>query len=324
MKACVLGYGSIGKRHASNLSLLGHEVAFLRTGKGTLEMAEEGHNWLEFFRPRDCLNWKPDFLIVCTPTSLHIEGAKFGLQNGMHVYVEKPLAGTPSEIQELVLLAQQNELVLRVGYQMRFHELVKRARELTSGSSNLGELQGFSLKWLSDVRRWHPWEDLANSYVMRPELGGGAINTLSHEIDLVEFLFGAVESVDANLVYKDSQNVEVGVDALVQTKGGLSGVVQLRMDTDYRHRNITLFFSNSLVEIDIENGRILSLGLVENFGNGQILNDASYLTSLQAFIDDVKSERWTEDKDHQIWATELLLLNFRVAGQQRRRIFLAD
>lgn len=324
MKACVLGYGSIGRRHALNLSLLGHEVGFLRSGKSKMETSIQEHGWLEFFSPDDCLSWGPEFLVVCTPTSLHLKGVNFGIRHGLHVYVEKPIACTPSEIEELVFIAQQNDLVLRAGYQMRFHELVKRAKRLTSGSSDHGALQGFSFEWFSNVRHWHPWEDVSSSYVTRPELGGGAINTLSHEIDLIQFLFGAVDSLDANLIYGEFEAIEIGMDALIQTKSGVSGVVQLRMDTEYRHRMVSLAFTESLVEIDLERGQIISSGFVEKVGDAQSLHEAAYLSSLQSFIADIEGERWEEGKAEEIVATELMLSDLRLSGLQKSKIQLSS
>ena len=116
MRGCILGFGSIGLRHAQNLSALGHEVSFLRSGKSNLSLSGEQKIWPEFFREEDCLSWKPDFLIVATPTSLHFTGTLFGLVNGLHVYVEKPMATTSKNLSRLIHEAVSRGLLLQMGY----------------------------------------------------------------------------------------------------------------------------------------------------------------------------------------------------------------
>ncbi len=65
LKALVVGYGSIGKRHADNLQKLGVDVLFLRRA-GTKSLPA-GH----FANLAKALELKPDFAVIANPTSLH-------------------------------------------------------------------------------------------------------------------------------------------------------------------------------------------------------------------------------------------------------------
>jgi len=61
-------------------------------------------------------NPKIDAVVISTPTSTHFELAKMALQNGKHVFVEKPLATTVDECETLVKLAVSLNRVLFVGH----------------------------------------------------------------------------------------------------------------------------------------------------------------------------------------------------------------
>src|ERR1044071_6136069 len=57
-----------------------------------------------------------DAVVIATPTRFHYEMAKAALSVGKHVFIEKPIARTEAEAQELVELADRLGLVLMVGH----------------------------------------------------------------------------------------------------------------------------------------------------------------------------------------------------------------
>ena len=59
--------------------------------------------------------------ISATPESLHFPMAKEFLQAGKHVFLEKPIAATLEEADELIRLAKQRELKFTIGYSQRFN-----------------------------------------------------------------------------------------------------------------------------------------------------------------------------------------------------------
>jgi predicted dehydrogenase len=63
---------------------------------------------------------KIDAAVVAVPTDLHHEVARACLERGVHVLVEKPLAATLAEADDLVDLAAKNNLVLQVGHVQRY------------------------------------------------------------------------------------------------------------------------------------------------------------------------------------------------------------
>ncbi len=319
MKVCIAGYGSIGKTHADNLFSLGHEVAFLRTGLANAQRPATEGSFPEFYDKRELLGWEPQCLVVCTPTALHQEGIRFGIENGLHVYVEKPIGGSINETTELVKLARRNNLVLRVGYQMRFHPLTHVAKDFLVRAESLGGLQGFSMSWLSNVRTWHPWENVEDSYAVRSELGGGAINTLSHEFDLAIFLFGEIDWVDAVSTFGAFPGVEVGVDVLLKPIAGPPGTIQLRIDTSYRQRVLTLMFQESLVQLDFETNEIRHSGEVIHQPTTVSLHNQAYLASITDFIECAIRRDVDSTLERSIMETEIFLSSIRLASRNGQR-----
>ncbi len=74
-----------------------------------------------------------DAASVCTPTSLHYAAASALLWAGVHVLVEKPIAPTLAEADELIALASEKECVLAVGHLERFNPAVAALGPLLRG-----------------------------------------------------------------------------------------------------------------------------------------------------------------------------------------------
>ncbi|MDR1875137.1 MAG: Gfo/Idh/MocA family oxidoreductase [Synergistaceae bacterium] len=68
---------------------------------------------------------QPDALSIVVPTSLHYAIAKEALEKGIHVLIEKPVTTRPSEAEDLLRLADRNNLVLQVGHIERFNGAVR-------------------------------------------------------------------------------------------------------------------------------------------------------------------------------------------------------
>lgn len=68
-------------------------------------------------------------IIVCTPHVLHYEHVMAGLKRGLHVFVEKPMALSISQAEEIRDTAEKEGLILAVGYQRHFQPEYFYARE---------------------------------------------------------------------------------------------------------------------------------------------------------------------------------------------------
>src|SRR5580658_2337786 len=80
-----------------------------------------------------------DAVAVITPDWTHYELAKLALENGKHVFIEKPFTSTSDQAQELIELAARKKLTIMVDHTFLFTGAVRKIRELTE-SGTLGDL----------------------------------------------------------------------------------------------------------------------------------------------------------------------------------------
>jgi predicted dehydrogenase len=80
-----------------------------------------------------------DAVIIATPTSTHHAIAREALENGVHVFVEKPLASSTSECEELIQLAESKDLKLFVGHIFLYSAPVAKLRNMVA-TDELGEI----------------------------------------------------------------------------------------------------------------------------------------------------------------------------------------
>jgi predicted dehydrogenase len=89
-----------------------------------------------------------DAIVIATPVRLHYQMAKQALNVGKHVFIEKPMARTEAEAEELVTLANRQGLVLMVGHTFLFSPAVRRMKEIID-AGDIGEVQYISARRLN-------------------------------------------------------------------------------------------------------------------------------------------------------------------------------
>jgi predicted dehydrogenase len=130
VRIAVIGSGHLGRFHAQkfaqieNCSLIG--VCDVDPAKAKAVADEvKSQPWSDYKELKD----KVDAVMIATPTTNHYEVAKFFLQNGVHVQVEKPLTESVVEGEELCRLAREKKLILQVGHVERFNPALVAAKD---------------------------------------------------------------------------------------------------------------------------------------------------------------------------------------------------
>ncbi len=80
-----------------------------------------------------------DAIVIATPTITHYALAKQAIENGLHTFVEKPLAVSPAHCEELIALAKEKKVVLFVGHVFLYSAAVFKLKDLIE-SGDLGNL----------------------------------------------------------------------------------------------------------------------------------------------------------------------------------------
>lgn len=89
-----------------------------------------------------------DAIFIATPVRFHYEMAKASLEAGKHTFIEKPMARTAAEAEELAFFAELKGLVLMVGHTFLFSPAVRRMKEVID-SGEIGEVQYIAARRLN-------------------------------------------------------------------------------------------------------------------------------------------------------------------------------
>jgi predicted dehydrogenase len=134
-----------------------------------------------------------DLAVIASPNRMHVAHATAALRAGLHVVVDKPIAGTAAEARELAAFAEQRGLVLSVFQNRRWDGDFRTVQSLIAAGT-LGDVWRFE----SRFERWRPepkggWRESGD-----PEDIGGLLYDLgSHLVDQALVLFGPVVRVYA-------------------------------------------------------------------------------------------------------------------------------
>jgi len=182
-KALIIGYGSIGQRHAEVLSEMGLDLAVIS------QHAQEISFPLFTSLQKALSLFKPDYVVVANRTSEHIETLNRldSLDFKGICLVEKPLSTNPLPTN------WAPSFQIKVGYVLRFHPLIQKAMQILKGKRLLS-IHSYVGQYLPN---WRPNTDYRTCYSAIKEQGGGALRDLSHELDYISLLAGAWEKVSA-------------------------------------------------------------------------------------------------------------------------------
>lgn len=138
----VLGYGAWGRNLVRVFHELGALAAICDTDPARAALARQEHPEVTFLAdpPAALADPRVEAVVVATPASTHHRVARAALAAGKHVFVEKPLALTTADGEDLVELAEREGRVLMVGHVLQYHPAVVRLRELI-GAGELGRVQ---------------------------------------------------------------------------------------------------------------------------------------------------------------------------------------
>jgi len=175
MKVLIIGFGSIGKRHADNARALGHQVASWDIKTCHTSLDKYVH----------LMSQAPTHAVICTYVDSHFDYARKCLQYGMHVLVEKPLCETAHNGEVLATIAQTMGKRVVVGYQMRFLPAIQ---QLKTKIDDKGLPIHGSIVYSYDIHKWRrPGQP---SYTQR----AGVLREVSHEFDYLLYVFSNYRS----------------------------------------------------------------------------------------------------------------------------------
>lgn len=202
IKFAVVGFGHIGRRHATIINeFSGAELAAIVDVDSKAKDHDLYPKNIPFFDNIEGLiqsDLQFDVLTIATPNGLHAEMANKGLEAHKHVVIEKPMGLSKLECENVVFKALQVSKQVFVVKQNRYSPPSKWLKEVVS-SGTVGEIYNVQVNcyWNRDDRYYKKggWKGLL-------QLDGGTLYTqFSHFIDIMYWVFGDIKNI--NSIFKD-------------------------------------------------------------------------------------------------------------------------
>jgi predicted dehydrogenase len=263
----ITGAGSIGQRHQRLLQELGHEVIVI----------SESSKSAKYKSLSDALTQEDfQYVVLASQTSQHFADLSVLIEKSFvgSVLVEKPIFDRSEK------LKPNRFKLLAVGYNLRFHPAIIWLKETLP---QLGAISSANLYVGQYLPTWRPDSDYRNSSSAKIDSGGGALRDLSHELDLVQYIFGDWNRLTA--IGGKFSDLEIETDdtfsILMQTDRCSAVSVQMNYSDRLRQRLITVNGNNGTIQIDLVRN---SATFNNNQKSFNVQPDSTYVSQHNAVI----------------------------------------
>lgn len=237
--AAIIGFGSIGQRHANNLLKLGKRVIVYDPLQQPLQKAREaGYAVISSFE--DLLSLS-NAVVICSPPVLHIPHAVAALSLGKATFIEKPLSANVNGIKQLFLIAKSKHTSFFVGCNLRFTQGLQKVKKLLEKNA-IGRVVSTEINFGYYLPLWRPGTDYRKNYAASRKAGGGIMLDAIHEIDYAIWLFGFPEEIFA--VYGKKSDLEIETEDYAEIFGNFGSNARstpVHIHLDYLNKKYTRY-----------------------------------------------------------------------------------
>ncbi len=205
----VIGLGSISARHRKNIRRLLPDskiIALSASGREVNENITDCDHLAQSIA--ELIEIAPDFVIVASPASFHVQHALPLIEHNIPVLIEKPVS---TSIDDAVLLqeaASSGQSSVAVAYCLRYLPSAQIILEQLQ-HKKIGKLYNVDANVGQFLPQWRVDKDYRQSVSVSRELGGGALFELSHEVDYLQWLLGDMSVNFAHLRSSPELNLTV-------------------------------------------------------------------------------------------------------------------
>ncbi|HHV96365.1 MAG TPA: Gfo/Idh/MocA family oxidoreductase [Clostridiaceae bacterium] len=227
LKFGIIGCGLISNWHADAILRIADAelVAATDVSEKSRKAFSEKYNVKVYDTVEELLADNVDVVSICTPSGLHAPLAIQAINAGKHVIIEKPMAITLEQADEIIEAAEKNDVKVSVISQLRFSNAVQRVKRAIN-ENLLGKLVSGDV-YMKFYRSQEYYDQSGWRGTWKMDGGGALMNQGIHGIDLLCYLMGPVKYVHGftrTLV----RNIEVEdtASAILEYENGALGVIQ--------------------------------------------------------------------------------------------------
>ncbi|AKQ33377.1 Gfo/Idh/MocA family protein [Candidatus Coxiella mudrowiae] len=238
IRTAVIGVGYLGKYHAEKYADLPHSelVAVCDIDP------ERCHSKANELNVKSVINYQSllglvDAVSIAVPTPLHHRVGRFFLDNRVHVLLEKPIATSLEEADDLISAAQKNKVILQIGHLERFNSAVKAVESQISNPRFIESLRlaPFKLRG-SDVNV--------------------VLDLMIHDIDIIQSIVKAdIQNISASGASVLSPYIDIANARIEFSNGCMANVTASRVNLKTK-RKLRIFQHDNYIAIDLDHKKI--------------------------------------------------------------------
>lgn len=222
-----------------------------------------------------------DAIYLPLPPALHHQWAKLALEKGKHCLVEKPFTTQLYETEELISIAQKNNLAVHEDYMFIYHNQIKAINDIIA-NGDIGKVRhyriqfGFPHRTIGDFR-------------YNKALGGGALlDCGGYTIKYASFLLGpTTRIISASSYFEKKEEVDIFGAATLINEEGTIAQISFGMDCNYKC-------------------------MLEAWGSKGTLTTCRVLTAPDGFQPDVIIRKGNEEKTYKLPSDEAFVKSIKM------------
>ncbi len=276
----VIGVGAMGENHVRVYHKMeeANLIAVSDVSERALKKIEKKYGAKGYTEYVDLLQ-NPDIEVVsvCVPTTFHHAVVMEAIKHKKHVLVEKPIAFTLNEAEEMISAAKEAGVILSTGHVERFNPAVQKAKELIDDGV-IGDIVSAFAKRVGPLPP-------------RIKDVGVSIDLAIHDLDIMNYLFD--ENVTQvygtmNSSFDDSE-FEDHAEIMVSFENESTGIIEVNWLTPYKRRELELTGTAGIISVDYIKQSIEVYGKFAQ--DIQIKHEEPLKCELKSFLNTVVEEK---------------------------------
>ena len=237
----VIGVGAMGENHVRVYHKIeeANLIGVSDVSERALKKIEKKYGAKGYTDYNELLNNPEiDAVSVCVPTTFHYAVVMEAIKHKKHVLVEKPIAFTLNEAEEMIAAAKEAGVLLATGHVERFNPAVQKAKELIDDGV-IGDIVSAFAKRVGPLPP-------------RIKDVGVSIDLAIHDLDIMNYLFeeeitqvyGTMNSSFDDSEFEDHAEIMVSFD------NESTGIIEVNWLTPYKRRELELTGTAGIISVD--------------------------------------------------------------------------